>query len=236
LYFCRVASKQHIAAHVQNPAHFPRSFKRNPAKYTVRKARLKPTIVCFNPAQAEAFLRAAEKDRLYVMFVIALPLGLRPEEYTDLKWEDIDFDRKTLRVERSAKFNKAVHQKDDKGKFSQNERGRKIKTGGGYYFGKLKTAASYRKLKLSKTRLELLRRQKRAAAALKLRNAKNWQENDLVFPTEAGTPWRQKNLTDRHYLKILKEAGLNDQGFNLYTLRHFHVTLNLLAGVSVNTF
>ncbi|MDQ4121716.1 MAG: site-specific integrase [Acidobacteriota bacterium] len=208
--------------------------ERNPAAFTKRPTKQKPVIECFSSEQAEKFLEAARSDKLYVMFVVALTLGLRPEEYCALKWQDIDFENGIMRVERAVKFYEAVYQTDEKGNFVLNEGGRKIQIGGGgFYFDELKTFASRRMLKLTRKQMELLRMQKRRCLEMRMANAKKWQEHDFVFPTVTGTPWRIKNLSDRHYLKIIKNAGLPH--FNLYSLRHSYATLNLLAGTDINT-
>jgi integrase len=55
---------------------------------------------------------------------------------------------------------------------------------------------------------------------------------DLVFASEVGNPLHYRNLAQRHYEKILKNAGLRDGGFVLYSLRHSCATLLLLAGVN----
>lgn len=51
--------------------------------------------------QAERFLDAARGDRLEVLFVVALTAGLRIGELSGLRWEDLDLDRKTMRVSRT---------------------------------------------------------------------------------------------------------------------------------------
>jgi integrase len=53
---------------------------------------------------------------------------------------------------------------------------------------------------------------------------------DLVFANEIGNPIHYRNLTQRHYEKILKSAGLDNGGFVLYSLRHTCATLLLAAG------
>ncbi|HEX8568202.1 MAG TPA: site-specific integrase [Pyrinomonadaceae bacterium] len=208
--------------------------ERNPAAFAKRPTKQKPKIVCFSSEQAEKFLEAARADKLYVMFVVALTLGLRPEEYCALKWQDIDFENCIMRVERAVKFGEAEYQKDEKGNFVLNEKGGKIQTGGGgFYFDELKTASSRRMLKLTPKQTELLRMQKRRCLEMRMANAAKWQEHDFVFPTVTGTPWRIKNLSERHYARIIERAELPH--FNLYSLRHSYATLNLLAGTDINT-
>jgi integrase len=52
----------------------------------------------------------------------------------------------------------------------------------------------------------------------------------LVFASEIGTPLHYRNITQRHYEKILENAGLGNEGFVLYSLRHSCATLLLSAG------
>ena len=51
------------------------------------------------PAQAQTLLDAARGDKYEALYTIALWLGLRQGEILGLRWEDIDFDARTLRVE-----------------------------------------------------------------------------------------------------------------------------------------
>lgn len=49
-------------------------------------------------------------------------------------------------------------------------------------------------------------------------------------PLTDGSPLHHRNLTQRHFEKILERAGLKDAGFVLYSLRHSCATLFLSAG------
>ncbi len=51
--------------------------------------------------QAKRFLAAARGDRLEALFVVAVTAGLRIGELSGLRWEDLDLDRKTMRVART---------------------------------------------------------------------------------------------------------------------------------------
>lgn len=50
--------------------------------------------------QAGKFLKSAEGERLYAMFVVAIWDGLRMGELMGLKWTDIDFDEGTMAIQR----------------------------------------------------------------------------------------------------------------------------------------
>lgn len=51
------------------------------------------------PSQAQIFLEAAHGNRHEALYAVALWLGLRQGEILGLRWEDIDLDARTLRVE-----------------------------------------------------------------------------------------------------------------------------------------
>jgi hypothetical protein len=57
-----------------------------------------------------------------------------------------------------------------------------------------------------------------------------WQEYDLVFPSEIGTPLNAPNIT-KAFEKILEKARIRNS-IRLYNLRHIYVTLLLLADVN----
>ncbi|WP_292575846.1 site-specific integrase [Mesorhizobium sp.] len=48
-------------------------------------------------------------------------------------------------------------------------------------------------------------------------------KNELVFPTEAGTPWLLSNFYARVWTKLLTNAGVKAFGF--HCLRHFHASM-----------
>ena len=53
-----------------------------------------------SPEQARAFLDAAKGERLGALYTVALSLGLRMGEALGLRWQDIDFERRVLTVNR----------------------------------------------------------------------------------------------------------------------------------------
>jgi integrase len=57
----------------------------------------------------------------------------------------------------------------------------------------------------------------------------NYQNNELIFTAELGTPLYHRNLFQRHFKKLLAKAKL-PTSFRLYDLRHSCATLLLSAG------
>jgi site-specific recombinase XerD len=56
------------------------------------------------------------------------------------------------------------------------------------------------------------------------------EDHHLVFTSENGIPLNPRNLSQRHFEKVLENAKMNNLGFVLYSLRHSCATLLLAAG------
>ncbi len=133
---------------------------------------------------------------------------MRPEEYLSLCWKDIDFEKGTATVQRALVWRR----------------------GGGFKFCEPKTAKSRRTVPLPKSILPRLKEHKRRQLEQRLKVSAAYEKHDLVFASEVGKPLHYRNLTQRHFEKILERAGLKDAGFVLYSLRHSCAMLLLSAG------
>lgn len=58
----------------------------------------KVEIVPFTQDDITKFLREAQKDRLYALYLLEMMTGLRRGEILGLKWENIDFEGKRIEV------------------------------------------------------------------------------------------------------------------------------------------
>ncbi|HHY38522.1 MAG TPA: site-specific integrase [Clostridia bacterium] len=153
--------------------------------------------------QTAALLRTLEGDRLYALFCLAVATGMRQAELLGLRWEDVNFDNRTISVRQTL----------------QKRRGRLLVQG-------TKTSKSRRQVAISEGIAEILLRHK----AQQDRERPFYREdNGLVFCTANGTPISARNLT-RKFKAVLKAAGLPDIRF--YDLRHTHASLLLQAGVN----
>jgi integrase len=161
---------------------------------------------CYTPAEVRVFLETAKTNKHYVLFLLIIQTGMRPEEYLGLQWKDVDLEEGVLSVRRAVK----------------------IRKGGGFYFTEPKTNKSRRSIPLSESVVTALKahRHDQLTAKMKIRDC--YQENDLVFATEIGTPLLIENLRLRHFEKIRVEAKLPK--IRLYDLRHTTATLLLSAG------
>ena len=157
--------------------------------------------------QVRAFLAAVSGDRLEAVYIVAITAGLRQGELLGLKWEDVDLDSGTLQVRRT---------------ISEARSGRIFeapKNGKG------------RSIRLTKKAVEALRGHRKRQLEEKLRLGTLWQENGLVFPSQAGTPLAGRNLI-RHVKRMLERSGLAST-FRFHDLRHTRATLLLKQGIRV---
>jgi integrase len=181
---------------------------RNVAKLVELPKQTKKEMDVLSEAECEMFLTALHGERLAAMFSFALATGTRPEEYLALQWKDIDLEKGTATIRR-------VVVRLPKGNLQ---------------FCEPKTAKSRRKIPLPKSVINELRAHRRKQGEERLKLGSAWQNLDLVFPSEVGTPSTHSNIT-QVYKRVLRRAGLRTS-LRLYDLRHTHATLLLKAGVN----
>ncbi len=156
--------------------------------------------------QADALLDAAAGDRLHALYATALWLGLRRGELLGLRWQDIDLDAGTLRIE--------VAQQIVNGKAE---------------LAAPKTIRSRRTLPLPAALVPILQAHHTRQLKERVRAGVPWPDHDLVFTTTKGTPINPRNL-DRSFKALLKRAGL-PKTIRLHDLRHSCASLLASAGL-----
>jgi integrase len=158
-----------------------------------------------SPDQSRALLEAAQGERFEALYVLALTTGMRRGELLALKWPHVDLDAGMVQV-------KATLQR----------------TPDGFAFLEPKTARSRRQVALTRTAVAALRRHKVGQLEERLR-CPHWQDPELVFASEVGTPVEAANLINRSFQPLLTRAGLPRIRF--HDLRHSAATLLLGQGV-----
>jgi integrase len=173
----------------------------------------KPQIHALSPDEARRLLNAVRGERLEALYWTALLLGLRQGELLGLRWQDVDLEAQTLRVAGAIQ-----RQKRPDGPSA-------------LVFVPTKTQAGMRVLPLPPMLCTIL--QKHQARQDDERTIDGWQEHNLIFPSERGTPIEATNLVARSFKPALKRAGLPDMPF--HGLRHSAATLLIALGVDLNT-
>jgi integrase len=158
---------------------------RNVAEAVDRPTVPKHEITPLNAEQAKSFLEAAEADRLYALYVLALMTGCRQGELFGLEWADIDLKAGTLMVRRTL-----------------------VELGGKITTNEPKTAKGRRLIELPQMAVEALWQHKTLLLTEGLASC------PLVFCDSVGSHLRRQNVLRRSFQPILKRAGLKDVRFH----------------------
>jgi len=176
---------------------------RNPAAHANKPKAQQEEIEPLDASQAAAFLEAGRGDRFEALYVLCLMCGLRQGEALALRWQDVDLEGATLRVNRQLQ---------------------RVRGGGGLRFSKPKNA-SRRIVGLPQQAVSALNSHRKRQLEEKLRAGPLYQDGGLVFASGQGKPLDAQNVVNRHYKPLLKRAGLPPVRF--HDLRHS--CLSLLA-------
>jgi integrase len=176
---------------------------RNPAAHANKPKAKQEEIEPLDASQAAAFLEAARGDRFEALYVLCLMCGLRQGEALALRWQDLDLDGGTLRVNRQLQ---------------------RVRGGGGLRLSEPKNA-SRRTVGLPSRAMSSLKGHRQRQLEEKVAAGPRYRDAGLVFASGHGTPLDAQNIVNRHYKPLLKRAGLPSIRF--HDLRHS--CLSLLA-------
>jgi integrase len=181
----------------------------------------KREMLCFDPEQARKYIQTTYQVTHGLVLRFALQTGLRPEEYTGLKWPYLDFNYKTRAGQ-------------SRGRVVVRETVIPGKPGGGWWWSTPKSESGNREVLFPSPLLQELQQHRIKQCEYKLALGKHYQDHDLVFTTEQGLPLPSKMLSWKTHKKVLGLAGLSHK-FRLYDLRHSWVTLSILSGGDLKT-
>ena len=158
--------------------------------------------------QAARLLAGAKGHSQEHLFTAALGTGLRKGELLGLRWRDVDLDTGRIQVRYALEYC----------------------NGRPWRFVEPKSESGKRTVPLIGPAAAALRAQYARVKALKLKAEPGvWQEHDLVFPSEIGTPIHPTNV-NREFKKLLARAGLPHE-HRVHDLRHSTATYLLAAGI-----
>jgi integrase len=179
----------------------------NPAQHVELPPRTRPTTQVWTPEQLGSFLDSIADHRLYAFFHLVAFAGLRRGEALGLAWDDVNFDRRVIRVRQQL-----------------------VDAGRGAYLGPPKTRSGVRGVPLDAFTVDVLRSHRRHQDEERQQWDSAWADTGLVFTREDGTQFRPEYLTHL-FSNLVRAAGL--PRIRLHDLRHTSASLALAAGIPI---
>lgn len=185
--------------------------------------------------EQEMFLEVAKEYSHYDIFCACLSFGGRIGEVLGLKWSDIDFEKKTMHIQRTLHYAKV---KEDEPCH--------------FFFTTPKTETSNREIPLLPETEAILRRVRKKQLRNRMLHASQWNVqspfDDMVFTTQRGIPIRYGDV-NRTIKSVILKANLQEEElakfenrepfilkpFSPHCFRHTFVTRCKMNGVPYET-
>lgn len=166
--------------------------------------------LAFKKEEQESFLSHCAGDNSYEnLFIFAFNTGMRLGELLALTWDDVDFEGKTVNV------NKNISKVND---YDENAE-KKTKT----IISTTKTESGKREIPLSAAALACVKRQKENCKV----------DSPFVFCSGTGTPLQKRNIY-RAFKAILEKAKIESK-VTPHSMRHSFATRLLEKGADIKT-
>jgi integrase len=151
---------------------------------TVAKEVKPKDAVAWDAADVDRFLEATAEHRWAVAFRLGALFGLRRSEVLALRWDDVDVEGKSLRIDESL-----------------------VATNEGAAWSNAKNERSRRVIPLDDDTVRALTRRRAEQAAERLAAGSEWEDNDLIIATRTGRLVLPRSY-DRALATIVDNAGL----------------------------
>lgn len=169
----------------------------------------KREIEIYSKSEQEKLINTAKEDKIYgVVVIFALYTGMRKGEILGLQWNDIDFDNKTIRINKQLRRIKNYDDYENK------------KTVLDFEYS-TKTENSNRTIPMLNVLEKILKEHYQNQEEYKKLLGKNYNNKDLVFCKENGNPLDPDTVLSK-YKKLAEKAGIKQCTF--HALRHTFAT------------
>ncbi|GAJ38945.1 site-specific integrase [Saccharococcus caldoxylosilyticus] len=155
--------------------------------------------------EVNRFLNLIKNSSTEIPYLLAIFTGMRRGEVLGLKWDDVDFENKKIRIKRSLCF----------------------VSGKGLIFKEPKTKKSKRQISISQHVVNVLKKHKQKQEFQKEKLGTQYQDNNLIVCTDDGKPLDPRNLL-RQFYRLIEEANVPRISF--HDLRHTHATILMQQG------
>lgn len=166
----------------------------NPFQFVVLPPLKKHEAAFYNEVQLKNLFAALRGDPMHDIVKITVLFGLRRSELLGLKWDCIDFDRKTMTIRHTVCKVTETISKD-----------------------KTKTASSHRTFPLMDEALKIFKEAKCLEQQNRLAFGREYHENDYIFKWPDGRPYSPDYLTHRFSDLLIKH---NLPHIRFHDLRH----------------
>jgi integrase len=176
---------------------------RNPVAFAHPPAGSVSEMKILDDSQVSQFLISIIGHRWEALYYLAIATGMRRGELLGLKWEDIDWLKQTVKVERQIRP-------------------------GDQSFQPLKTRFSRRTITIGAKTIQVLHDHYERQQKTRKNSGSKWVENSLVFTNTHGGPLCANHMT-RVFQELLEACGLPKIRF--HDLRHTAASLMLNNGI-----
>lgn len=147
-------------------------------------------------------------ERFAPFFETCLATGARGGEVGALRWSDIDFQAKTIQINKTHYF--------------KNNR---------WYENAPKSRSGSRTVSISEELIQVLKEWRKRQAEERLKAGEHWKSGEYVFASEIGEP-----ITHPTYYNAWRRTlrRLDIKGFKVHSLRHTHISTLLRGGIALN--
>ena len=173
-------------------AKLPKAIKSKP--YRVLNIDSKKTLTL---EQVKVLINASKNTKIYLQILFGVLMWLRKSEINGLKYSDIDYTHRKIKVERQLGI-KPNSKKED---FAPNTYGKQEI--------KLKTLSSYREIDIPDIVFEAILEEREVYEANRNRRKKTFQDLDYICCSVSGRP-RSSSYVYKYYKQILKDNNLPD--------------------------
>ncbi|MEZ7892705.1 MAG: tyrosine-type recombinase/integrase [Candidatus Wallbacteria bacterium] len=184
----------------------------NPSRRVEKPKPVKKRVICYNEAQTKILFEKIKDEPLkyQLAIFIAVLCGIRLGELLGLEWKDINFERKTLMIQRASQY---VNNIGIITKMPKNE-------------------SSIRKISISLLLTDMFQKYKEAQADEIAKVGSLWNATDRLFTQWNGKPMHPSAIT-HWFERFLKRNEL--PVINFHALRHTSATLLIAKGVHPKT-
>jgi len=180
---------------------------RNPADACEAPRPSRPEMSVLDAEGVSTLLKSIQEHPDRDIFITAIFTGMRQGELLGLRWQDVDLNKRVVRIQQAVGFIPKL----------------------GFVFREPKTKSSRRQVVLPQMAVDALARRKIQVTTDKLFIGSDlYKDHDLVFCNNAGAPLDPSGLS-RRFKKIATKVGPSKLRF--HDLRHTHATMLLSQGI-----